>query len=72
MENFLIKLMVKIDYLREPTSRSKSVGTIDIDLMKEFGLPAESLSDLNKLEDNLQNNKDFKAKLVIFTKHLNF
>lgn len=66
IEDFLIKIDVKLDNLRQnnrTTNQKKSTNEIDIGLLKALGLPAESESDVEKLEENLKND-EFRLKLV--------
>lgn len=65
MENYVIKLNIKIDNLRDQElTMPNTPAEIDIALLNEMGLPAESASELNKLEKSLRKSAEFKAKLV--------
>lgn len=67
IEDFLIRLLVKVDNCvdtRRNGRTSNKNPEIDISELKVLGLPAESQTDIEKLEDNLKN-EDFKKKLVI-------
>lgn len=73
MEDFLIKLSVKVGNLRDgsitaPGIPRSPIGTVDIAVLAENGLPAESLSELDKLEDSLKSSQEFKKNLVSFRK----
>lgn len=66
IEDFLVGMSIKLDLLRQSEQKSserKSKGEFDINKLKEFGLPAQSEADINKLEENL-NDKEFKQNLV--------
>lgn len=63
IEDFLIKISVKLDNLRRYERSNKKSCEIDISELKALGLPAESEPDIEKLEENLKD-ADFKQKLV--------
>lgn len=66
IEDFLIELKIKMDIQcrsRRQLSDENESTEIDIGDLKSLGLPAESESDINKLEQNLKND-DFRKKLV--------
>lgn len=65
IEDFLIKVNVKLDNIHqnERHSNKNQPTEIDISELKELRLPAESASDIEKLEENLKI-KDFREKLV--------
>lgn len=67
IENHLIKLDVKINHLDSTPSYSRrliKMGHIDLDQLRQFGLPLESKSELENLDDRLKNDLEFKKKLV--------
>lgn len=65
IEDFLIKITVKLDNARDNPRLSKENqrNEIDISELKDLGLPAESASQIEKLETNLKLD-DFRKKLV--------
>lgn len=71
IEDFLIKINVKLDnndvHRNDRRNGRLSNGNqpteIDISELKTFGLPAESASDIEKLDENLKI-EDFKKNLV--------
>lgn len=74
IEDHLINLNVRIDGFRNETAlvteTSQKTGSIDIEVLKELGLPTESQLDLKNLEANLKNVPEFKTKLVTLEFHL--
>lgn len=66
IENYLIKLDVKIDIFRSPTGSSgeRISGMADMGKLRELGLPADDLVSLQQLEQKLKED-EFKSKLVI-------
>lgn len=69
IEDFLIRLNVKIDALRDmplPASGAlrSALGSVDVNSLKELGLPSGSKLDLDRLEENLKNDLEFKGRLV--------
>lgn len=63
----LIKLDVKINHLDSAPSNTRKVikmGIVTMDQLKQFGLPAESVLDLENLDEKLKNDFEFKTKLV--------
>lgn len=65
IENFLIGIKVQLDNTshNERLSNNNQPTEIDIGELQKLGLPAESGSDIKKLEENLKN-EDFRTKLV--------
>lgn len=69
IENHFIQWEVKFDNMRELSVLPSEItilptGSIDMELLKMLGLPAESYQELEKLENNLKNDEEFKTKLV--------
>lgn len=65
IENHLIELHVRIDQMPNvPAMEVEQTGVIDVDVLKKLGLPSNSQSELNELEDKLKNNEVFKEELV--------
>lgn len=64
IENFLISLSVKVDNLRDGSKPDSPIGVVDIAVLAENGLPADSLTELEKLENSLKNSQEFKTNLV--------
>lgn len=68
LENHIIKLDVKIDNMREissmPNKSMHTLGFVDIDKMVELGLPVASEVDLQKLDERLKGDQEFKKQLV--------
>lgn len=66
IENHLIKLDVRMT--NSETIRSvRTMGTnleIDVDQLALLNLPVKTESDLEKLEENLETDQEFKKKLV--------
>lgn len=65
IEDFMIKILVKLDNLcSNPIRKSNQISTeIDISALLTLDLPAECEADMQKLEENLKSD-DFKQKLV--------
>lgn len=65
IENYLIKLDVKMDHFRSsgPVSEEATSGMADMGKLRELGLPVEDLIGLQQLEQRLKEN-GFKSKLV--------
>lgn len=68
LEDFMIEIHLKLDNICQNGQKSKKNGLnenceIDIGALKVLGLPAESESDIDKLEENLKD-EEFKQKLV--------
>lgn len=72
LEDFMIKMYAKLDNIQQNEPSNERASTeIDISLLNALGLPAESASGIEKLEENLKT-EDFKLKLVcIFELKLN-
>lgn len=70
-ENFMIRMDIKLDNVcqnfntrrNERFSDGNQSTEIDISELKKLGIPAESESDMKKLEENLKI-EDFRKKLV--------
>lgn len=70
MEDFMIRLSIKIDMIRQNDLQSERVSkdkyiAIDISQLTELGLPAESQETVEKLEEDLKN-AEFKSKLASY------
>lgn len=65
IEDFLIKINVKLDFVRQEKVQTskKNSSEIDISTLKQLGLPAESAENVDQLEENLKDD-NFKDKLV--------
>lgn len=67
IEDHLVKIDVKIDFLRSDpipsAEQSMPLKTVDYDELKKLGLPAKSKEDIKELDTNLKN-PDFKTMLV--------
>lgn len=74
IEDHLISLNVRIDSFRNETAPTTEIfnktGSVDMEVLNELGLPAESQLDLEKLEANLKNVTEFRMKLVNYEFHL--
>lgn len=68
LENHIIKLDVKIDSMREissmPNKSMHTLGFVDMDKMGELGLPVASEADLEKLDERLKDDQEYKKQLV--------
>lgn len=68
IENHIIKLNVKINNLdtTSPTTRNTAVklGHIDINELSQFGMPLDSETKLQGVNEKLKNDNGFKIKLV--------
>lgn len=69
IENYLIKLDVKLDHMVSKPSKAGKVtelAYIDMEQLRQFGLPVESESELENLDEKLKTDIDFKTKLVSY------
>lgn len=66
IEDFLIKLMVKVDDIatKSPFEYAKQKKEVDKSALIQFKLPAESVSDLDHVEQLLKENGTSKEELV--------
>lgn len=68
IEDHVIKLNVKLNHLETTPSNARNsvvrLGTIDMDELRQFGLPLDSESELDILNQKLKNDVEFNAKLV--------
>lgn len=67
IHDYLIKLDVKINNMDSTPSSTQNVvklGNIDMDQLRQFGLPLESETELENLNKRLKNDFEFKTKLV--------
>lgn len=67
IEDHLIKLDVKINFLGSRPSNAKKViksGIVDMNQLKQFELPTESEVGLENLDKKLKKEMEFKEKLV--------
>lgn len=61
----LIKLDVKVKFAtKDSTPSTRKLGVVNIDTLKNFGLPIEKESELENLEKRIKTDMEFKTNLV--------
>lgn len=67
IEDHLIKIDVKIDHFDSTPSNTRQVAklrSVNLDELRQFGLPADTEDRLQNLEKKLKDDSEFKNKLV--------
>lgn len=63
IQDHLIKLHVKLNHI-DSTPPTRKLKIVHIDMLKKFGLPTETESELDNLDKKLKNDIEFKTELV--------
>lgn len=69
IENHLIKIDVKINHLDSKQLDTRKViklGNVDMDQLRQFGLPSDSEAELESLNTKMKTDIEFRGKLVSY------